>query len=113
MLSSLTTVLALAAIAQAAPAEKRAASTFSIPAIHNTQHTRNGTAAMLKAYKKFGLKPSQQFSDSFINELTSSWKRQDGTVTASPDPNNVEYLVPVTIGGEKLNLDFDSGSADL
>jgi aspergillopepsin I len=111
---SLTTVLALAVAAQAAPtAEKRVANTFSIPAIHNTQHVRNGTAAMLKAYKKFGLKPTQQFSDSFINEITASRKRQDGTATASPDPNNVEYLVPVTIGGENLNLDFDSGSADL
>jgi aspergillopepsin I len=110
---SFTTALALAAAVQAAPTETRASSSFSIPAIHNTQHTRNGTAAMLKAYKKFGLKPSQQFSDSFINEITTSRKRQDGSVTASPDPNNVEYLVPVTIGGEKLNLDFDSGSADL
>lgn len=107
-----TTALALAAAVQAAPTEKRASS-FTIPAIHNTQHTRNGTAAMLKAYKKFGLKPSQQFSDSFINEITASWKRQDGSATASPDPNNVEYLVPVSIGGENLNLDFDSGSADL
>jgi aspergillopepsin I len=112
-MNTLTTLLALAVAAHAAPAEKRAGGSFSIPAVHNTQHTRNGTAAMLKAYKKFGLKPTQQFSDSFINEITASWKRQDGTVTASPDPNNVEYLVPVSIGGEKLNLDFDSGSADL
>jgi aspergillopepsin I len=111
---SLTTVLTLAVAAQAAPtAEKRAAGTFSIPAIHNTQYVRNGTAAMLKAYKKFGLKPTQKFSDSFINEITASWKRQDSSVTASPDPTNVEYLVPVSIGGENLDLDFDSGSADL
>jgi aspergillopepsin I len=109
---SLTTVLALAIAAQAAPTE-RASSSFTIPAVHNTNNVRNGTAAMLKAYKKFNLKPTQQFSDSFLNEIASSRKRQDGTVTASPDPNNVEYLVSVSIGGEDLNLDFDSGSADL
>ena len=111
---SLTIVLALAVAAQAAPtAEKRATNAFSIPAVHNTQNVRNGTAAMLKAYKKYGLKPTQQFSDSFINEITASRKRQDGSATASPASNNAEYIVPVTIGGQTLNLDFDSGSADL
>jgi aspergillopepsin I len=109
------TVLALALAAQAMPTERTTSSSFSIPAVHNTNHVRNGTAAMLKAYKKFNLQPStsQALSESFWNELSRSRKRQDGVVTASPDPDNVEYLVPVTIGGQTLNLDFDSGSADL
>ena len=34
-------------------------------------------------------------------------------VTASPEANDSEYLVPVTIGGQTMNLDFDTGSADL
>jgi len=109
------TVLALALTAQAVPTERTTSSSFSIPAVHNTNHVRNGTAAMLKAYKKFNLQPStsQVLSESFWNEIVSLRKRQDGVVTASPDPDNVEYLVPVTIGGQTLNLDFDSGSADL
>lgn len=110
---SLTTVLALAVAAQAAPTVRATSSSFSIPAIHNVKHVRNGTAAMLKAYNKYGLKPSQVFSNSFLSEIGASWKRQDGTVTASPDPTDAEYLVPVTVGGQQLNLDFDSGSADL
>ncbi|KAK5117290.1 hypothetical protein LTR62_005907 [Meristemomyces frigidus] len=36
-----------------------------------------------------------------------------GEVTATPESNESEYLEPVTIGGQTLNLDFDTGSSDL
>jgi aspergillopepsin I len=36
-----------------------------------------------------------------------------GSVTATPEQYDSEYLCPVDIGGETLNLDFDTGSADL
>ena len=36
-----------------------------------------------------------------------------GEVTATPEENESEYLSPVTIGGQQLNLNFDTGSADL
>lgn len=35
-----------------------------------------------------------------------------GTVSATDVQNDTEYLCPVTIGGQNLNLDFDTGSAD-
>lgn len=38
---------------------------------------------------------------------------ETGEVTATPEENDSEYLEPVTIGGQKLTLDFDTGSADL
>nr|POE72398.1 penicillopepsin-1 [Quercus suber] len=40
---------------------------------------------------------------------------QDGMseVTATPESGDREYLAPVIIGGQTLNLDFDTGSADL
>ncbi|RDL31972.1 Acid protease [Venustampulla echinocandica] len=36
-----------------------------------------------------------------------------GIVTATPERGDVEYLAPVTIGGQTMNLNFDSGSSDL
>ncbi|TVY82469.1 Aspartic protease PEP3 [Lachnellula suecica] len=36
-----------------------------------------------------------------------------GIVTATPEQGDVEYLSPVNIGGQTMNMDFDSGSSDL
>ncbi|KAJ5894283.1 hypothetical protein N7495_005974 [Penicillium taxi] len=37
----------------------------------------------------------------------------NGTAVTTPEVDDIEYLTPVTIGGSTLNLDFDTGSADL
>ena len=39
--------------------------------------------------------------------------RSDGTTSATPESYDKEYLCPISIGGQILNLDFDTGSADL
>ncbi|KAE8154942.1 Aspartic protease pep1 [Aspergillus avenaceus] len=36
-----------------------------------------------------------------------------GTVVTTPEGDDIEYLTPVNVGGTTLNLDFDTGSADL
>ncbi|KAJ5101927.1 hypothetical protein NUU61_004149 [Penicillium alfredii] len=36
-----------------------------------------------------------------------------GSAVTTPEDNDIEYLTPVKIGGSTLNLDFDTGSADL
>jgi len=112
MISTIT-VLALALAAQAAPfSDIVGPSSFSVDAVPNPNFNRNGTAAMLKAYAKHGLKPTRPMPAAWLSELQ---KRQDGSAPASPDPDDVEYLVSTSIGtpAQKLNLDFDTGSADL
>ncbi len=37
----------------------------------------------------------------------------DGTVAATPEQYDQAYLEPVSIGGQTLQLDFDTGSSDL
>lgn len=36
-----------------------------------------------------------------------------GLVTATPELGDIEFLSPISIGGQTINVDFDSGSADL
>ncbi|KAH8702374.1 aspartic proteinase complexed with Pepstatin [Talaromyces proteolyticus] len=36
-----------------------------------------------------------------------------GSATNTPQPADSEYIVPVTVGASTVNLDFDTGSADL
>jgi aspergillopepsin I len=36
-----------------------------------------------------------------------------GSAVTTPQGNDEEYLTPVSVGGSTLNLDFDTGSADL
>lgn len=116
MLSTLS-VLALAIAAQAAPAPASnvvGEAAFSADAVHisnfKPDYVRNGTAAMLKAYAKHHLTPTKEMPREFMEALVH--KRQDGSATAIP-AGGVEYLVSTTVGGQKLNLDFDTGSADL
>ncbi|KAK3073654.1 hypothetical protein LTR53_004560 [Teratosphaeriaceae sp. CCFEE 6253] len=51
-------------------------------------------------------------SASSAKPATSTASGDVGEVSAVPENNESEYLSPVTIGGQSLNLDFDTGSAD-
>ena len=62
-----------------------------------------GPAQLMRAYQKFG-------ADVPASVAAAA---SDGSVTATPEQYDSEYLCPVTIGGQTLNLDFDTGSADL
>ena len=36
-----------------------------------------------------------------------------GNVTNTPEDGDVEFLAPITVGGQKMVMDFDTGSSDL
>jgi hypothetical protein len=76
----------------------------------NRRSTSAGPDAMLKAYRKWGFQLMSRQATAAQGAAGSS---QSGTVAASPEPNEAEYLSPVQIGGQTLNMDFDTGSSDL
>jgi aspergillopepsin I len=64
-----------------------------------------GPVQVQKAYKKFNV--------AVPADVAAAAAADDGSVAANPEQYDAEYLSPVTIGGQTLNLDFDTGSADL
>ncbi|PNY21206.1 Uncharacterized protein TCAP_07266 [Tolypocladium capitatum] len=90
---------------------------FSVDRVANPNFAgRNGHNALAKAYRKFGMVVPQGLADTLAAQNTKrseNGTKQTGTVEADPKKNDVEFLSPVTIGGQKLNLDFDTGSSDL
>ena len=66
---------------------------------------RTGPAALANAYAKF--------DGSMPADVAAAAATNDGTVAANPEEYDSAYLSPVTIGGQLVNLDFDTGSSDL
>jgi hypothetical protein len=64
---------------------------------------------MAQAYRKWGFNMPDPVGVS-VKAVTGG---QTGKVAAVPEPNAAEYLSPVTIGGQTVTLDFDTGSSDL
>lgn len=93
---------AIFSVAVATPVEKRIGN-FSVTQLKNEKFVANGPMAYAKAYKKF--------NKAMPKDLVAA---TSGSVTASPaGAYDSEYICPVSIGGQTLNLDFDTGSADL
>lgn len=84
----------------------------------------NGAAAMRKVFRKYNfmVKTNVLDSEGFIaktkqdknsSKTTPDGDKSSGTVAANPEQNAALFLSPVDVGGQTLNLDFDSGSSDL
>ncbi|TLD04078.1 hypothetical protein PgNI_11186 [Pyricularia grisea] len=115
---------------------------FKVERVRNVNFQgHNGPRELMKAYAKYSMPVPQQLRDAIAAQaktqaepLVQSKKAKGakhkaagksnngtaqgsgsstGTVTAKPEAGDVEYLSPVNIGGQTLNLDFDTGSSDL
>lgn len=102
----LSAASALVALVSASPVERKdIKKQFTVDQTVPKSFILSGPAAMLSTYYKFNaLVPEDVIAAAAAN---------DGTVAANPTEYDSQYLTPVTVGGQTLNLDFDTGSADL
>ena len=104
-LFQLCAALALVSLTSASPVEKRGKTTFTIHQGTVKPRKLSGPAAVAAVYGKY--------NKTAPADVRAAAASNDGTVTATPEQYDSEYLSPVNIGGQVLNLDFDTGSADL
>lgn len=94
------------------------AGTFEITqGISHGRAAKSGPIALANAYKKYGIPipPALQRAAERDMNAVSYDKRATGSVVANSDKHDLAYLCDVTIGtpGQRLTLDFDTGSSDL
>lgn len=99
--------LAIAPLAFASPVERGPKKDFTLTQNGAKKQWVPGPLAIAKTYKKYGKSVPSDVQGAVDAILAN------GEVTATPDQYDEEYLVPVTVGGQTLNLDPDTGSADL
>ncbi|KAL1633813.1 hypothetical protein SLS56_002692 [Neofusicoccum ribis] len=110
-------VALLATVVLARPAPSKTTKTlqprsFKVPRSLNPKVKRkDGARAIRKAMRKYGIKPVTAASNQTLAAGNSTG--ENGEVAANPEDNEALFLSPVKIGGQTLNLDFDSGSSDL
>lgn len=90
-----------------------------ITQVVNNAHIANGPMALAKALERYGAPISSDLHAAVLvarNETALARRQVDGSVSANPQAGyDVEYLSPISVGSpaQRLNLNFDTGSADL
>lgn len=109
----LAALVACAALSTAAPTTDFVPrKTFQVGQVPNPRgkFVKNGPQQLMKAYNKYArigaVAPPDVAS-------AASYAQATGSVKATPEQYDQAYLCPVNIGGKTVNLDFDTGSADL
>jgi aspergillopepsin I len=99
-----TAVLGLAGVACAAPtATPRQGFTVNQLSRQAPKRSINLPGIYSNALNKYGASVPTHVRDAAVH----------GSAVTTPEAEDLEYLTPVNVGGTVLNLDFDTGSADL
>ena len=108
---------ALLSVVSAAPTKSLQKRTFRVNRYQHSTGTRSASKAMRNAYNKWGLALPKALVSVTQSSLANVNAVNDtgvtGEVINEPEEHDIEYLSPVTIGGQKLVMNFDTGSSDL
>lgn len=106
ILSSMV-LLATASVVLAAPASKSNKKlSGSVPRIR-TGHTNKAAIVNYHTYTKYHAPAPEHVRKAAAADAGT------GSVSATAEQYDSEYICPVTVGNDQLNLDFDTGSSDL
>ncbi|KAK6523189.1 Type I transmembrane sorting receptor [Orbilia ellipsospora] len=81
----------------------------SVRAVPNPNFKASGQRALAKALGKYG----RPIPEALRGLNKRAHTNNTGSVVANSVDGDVQYVCPVSVGGTTLNLDFDTGSADL
>ncbi|KAL8676749.1 MAG: hypothetical protein Q9224_007257, partial [Gallowayella concinna] len=105
-IENLSVASAIIAFASASPFDKAAIKKdFTVHQTTPKPKIRSGPAAVAATFLKYGKQPP--------SNVKAAAASNDGSVVTTPTEFDSQYLTPVTIGGQTVNLDFDTGSSDL
>lgn len=107
---SAAALVASATLCLAAPADISKRSTFVVDQVAAGQVFKSGPLQMMSTYNKYA-KVGAVAPATVVDAAAAA--KQSGSVSANPEQYDQSYLCPVSVGGQTLNLDFDTGSADL
>ncbi|RHZ70323.1 hypothetical protein CDV55_107602 [Aspergillus turcosus] len=98
-------ILSVSALTAASPLSRTGKKSFSVNQIKVTPtKTTNPAGHYAKVLRKYGA----EVPDHVLAAAAAT-----GTVTTTPTEYDEEYLTPIDVGGTTMNLDIDTGSADL
>lgn len=112
LLSSLA--CAVVAAPAATPAKPGKGKSFIVKRFENPNYVRVGAAAVRQAYGKFGWDLPHAFQG--VGAASPNDTVGDDVRVAAAGgfiPGETQFLVPVTVGGQALHMNLDTGSSDL
>jgi hypothetical protein len=118
----LFTLFCCSSVTSPAPVKNQPRS-FKVPIVRRSDYIPNGPASLQRAYAKYGIIPTHFNTSAFdFIPLPPGTERnavskaeqptENGAVTNTPTQHDVQYLSPVTIGGQEFVMNFDTGSSD-
>ena len=104
----------------AGPIRQKAKRSFKIPRLRQANYVPNGKFAYRKALFKFGFEDITFKANTIASKLQAATNTsiaatddEDGVTVANPSQGDSEFLSPVSVGGQTLVMDFDTGSSDM
>lgn len=109
-------------LAFASPIQQTRKRSFKVERVAVPNYKANGKAAYKRALLKFGFdniafrpggKVAETLQIASAAQLNQTGSGDNGEVSATASQDDAQFLSPVTVGGQQLVMNFDSGSSDM